>query len=401
MPMPMPAPLSDTACMRLLRGLLAQELSQAAGRRLRPAEAAAWHPGLALDSEGLGLDSLELLACASAVNGFFRLHETGLEDHLLVQPRLEGWVRVIQAGLAEGTSGFDFTTSGSTGVPRRVTHGHAALAAEVAHWAAVFADRRRIIQLVPAHHIYGCIFNTLLAEALGLEVLDGRALSPGRLARALRADDLLVGFPAGWAALLRGLDSLPPGIRAVSSTAPLPAQTHAALRAAGAAEVLEVYGSSETGGIAARASPAEPFHLLPRWHPGQDSEAASVIETATGRELLLPDRAAWDEAGGLRLLGRRDAAVQVGGVNVFPAQVAARLAGHPLVAEAAVRLDVTLPEPRLKAFVTLRQGAARQARAALEAWCREHLPAAERPVRIAVGRRLPKSELAKPADWRG
>jgi len=32
------------------------------------------------------------------------------------------------------------------------------------------------------------------------------------------------------------------------------------------------------------------------------------------------------------MLGRKDRAVQVGGINVFPAQVAARLAAHPLVA---------------------------------------------------------------------
>ena len=393
--------LSATGCQRLLRALLVQELTDGSGRTIRPAEAAAWPDDLSLDGEGLGLDSLELVGCGTAVNQFFRLHETGLEDYLLAERRLDAWVRIIQAGLAEGTTGLTFQTSGSSGEKKRCTHSHADLAAEVAHWAGVFADRRRIIQLVPPHHIYGTIFTVLLPEAMGIPVQDGRAMPPGRLARALRADDLLVGFPAGWQGLLRSLERLPDGIRAVSSTAPLPAAASHALRQAGAAEVIEIYGSSETAGIASRGAPDQPFALLPRWRPGARGARASVIEAATGLAVALPDRAQWDAAGGLRLLGRKDRAVQVGGINVFPAQVAARLAEHPLVAEAAVRLDTTLPEPRLKAFVTLRgrpKAKALDARE-LEAWCRENFPASERPVRIEIGQMLPRNAMGKMTDW--
>jgi len=261
--------LLTAACQRPVRALLVQELADGSGRAIQPAEAAAWPDDLSLDTDGLVLDSLELVGCGTAVNQFFRLHETGLEDYLLAERRLDAWVRIIEAALAEGTSGLTFRTSGSSGAKRPCTHSHASLAAEVAHWAGVFADRRRIIQLVPPHHIYGTMFTVLLPQAMVVAVLDGRALPPGRLARALRADDLLVGFPAGWPSLLRSLESLPAGIRAVSSTAPLPATTSHALRQAGAAEVIEIYGSSETAGIAARGAPDQAFTLLPRWRPGQ------------------------------------------------------------------------------------------------------------------------------------
>ncbi|NKE44238.1 AMP-binding protein [Roseomonas frigidaquae] len=401
MPTTLPvAALSDAALLRLLRSLLPQELGGAGGRAITPAKAAVWPAELSLGAEGLGLDSLELVTCAAAVNELFRLHESGVEDYLLAERRLDAWCHIIRAGMQDGTTGITFRTSGSSGAPRRFTHAHAALAAEAAHWAGIFADRRRIIQLVPAHHIYGFLFTILLPEALGVPVVDGRALSPGRLARLLRGDDLLVGFPAGWTPMLRSLDRLPDGIRATSSTAPLPAATHHALREAGAAQVVEVYGSSETAGLAARSVPEAPFALLPRWRPGQAGEAASVIEVATGAEIALPDRCEWLGGGTLRLLGRKDDAVQVGGVNVYPARVAARLAAHPLVSDAAVRLDATLPEPRLKAFVTLHTPRERAgAHAALEAWCRENLPAAERPVSIELGGRLPRNALGKLSDW--
>jgi acyl-coenzyme A synthetase/AMP-(fatty) acid ligase len=144
-----------------------------------------------------------------------------------------------------------------------------------------------------------------------------------------------------------------------------------------------------------------PFTLLPRWRRGSDGDIASIIETATGLQVPLPDCAAWSDSARLTLLGRKDMAVQVGGINVFPAQVAGRLATHPLVAEAVVRLDAELPEPRLRAFVTLRAGGpAAPALRELEAWCRSTMAAAERPVRIDIGRTLPRNALGKSADWR-
>ncbi len=392
--------ISTAACQRVLRCLLAHELSAGGARKVTPAEMAGWPDILSLDADGLGLDSLQLVACGSAVNSFFRLHDTGLEDYLLAERRLDSWVKIIQAAQAEGTAGYSFSTSGSTGVARRCTHSLATLEAEVSHWAGVFANRGRVIQLVPSHHIYGFLFTILLPERLGVEVVDGRAIAPGRLRRMLRADDLLVGFPAGWPHLLRSLETLPQGIMATSSTAPLPAATHLALRDAGVARVTEIYGSSETSGIASRTAPDAAFTLLPRWRPGGSGGDASLIEVTTGACITLPDRAEWTDDGGLRLLGRHDAAVQVGGINVYPAQVARRLETHPLVAEAAVRLDSSLQEPRLKAFCTLRTGSPSAARATLEHWCRENFSAAERPVGIQIGRQLPRNAWGKPTDWK-
>ncbi len=84
MPHPAPlAPLTEAAVLRVLRGLLADEL-RAGGRALSTLEAAAWPDDLDLGAEGLALDSLERLNFGAAVNQYFRLHETGIEDYLQV-----------------------------------------------------------------------------------------------------------------------------------------------------------------------------------------------------------------------------------------------------------------------------------------------------------------------------
>jgi O-succinylbenzoic acid--CoA ligase len=91
--------------------------------------------------------------------------------------------------------------------------------------------------------------------------------------------------------------------------------------------------------------------------------------------LRTSDLACLDPGGHLRVLGRADEVLVTGGVKVHPARVEAVLASAPGVGEVAL---LGVPDPvwgqRLVAAYT---GGA-EARA-LDAWCREHLPGAERP----------------------
>jgi 4-coumarate--CoA ligase len=395
-----PLDLPTDAVLRMLRPLLAQEVSAATGRRIEPAEAESWPDDLALGEEGLGLDSLGIMACAAAVDRLFQLHETGAEGYLLLRRRLDAWADIVCGGLRHGVSGFTFASSGSTGAPRPLPHPLATLLPEARFWAERFADRRRIVLTVPAHHIYGCLFGVLMPSLLGLPVLDRRTATPGALAREVSAGDLLVGFPTGLAALARHGARLPDDLRATSSTAPLPAETARALRDLGLAQLVEIYGSSETAGIGWRDTPEAPFRLLPRWRPGAAGHAASLIEAETGAEIPLPDHVAWLPCGLLRPTGRKDHAVQVAGVNVWPMRVAAELQAHPEITQAIARLDTTLAEPRLKAFVVPAAGAdTARLPAELAAWCATRLDPPERPVRFTIGTALPRGTMGKEADW--
>jgi 4-coumarate--CoA ligase (photoactive yellow protein activation family) len=340
------------------------------------------------------------IACATAVSTFFHVHEAGLEDRLLAESTLEGWAGIVQAALAAGTSGVTVHTSGSTGAPRACTHLWARLEAEVGHWATLLADRRRVVSCVPSHHLYGLIFTVLLPARLGVETLDARAAAPDQIGALLRGADLVVGGPL----LLTGLASAgftaPEGLALVSACGPLQWEVADALFEAGAA-VHDVYGSTETGGIALRTHPAPWHRLLPFWRAGQGGYSASVVGN-DGALTPLPDRVVWTGADTLRLDGRKDAAVQVAGADVYPAQVAACIAEHPMVAECSVRLDTSLAQPRLKAAVVPCPEAPRDASrlvATLEAFCRARFTGAERPVRIDIMPALPRSVNGKSRDW--
>jgi O-succinylbenzoic acid--CoA ligase len=96
--------------------------------------------------------------------------------------------------------------------------------------------------------------------------------------------------------------------------------------------------------------------------------------------------------GVLTVLGRRDDTIITGGENVRPEEVEAVLRAHPAVADAAVagRPDQTWGE--VVAAWVVGDGLAE---AALDAWCRERLPAFKVPRRWSFVERLPYSAGGK------
>ena len=109
----------------------------------------------------------------------------------------------------------------------------------------------------------------------------------------------------------------------------------------------------------------------------------------------------WEQDDRFRLVGRRDGAVQVGGVNVIPGQVSVALMRHPAVAEIAVRPMRPDEGSRLKAFVVPAANAPAhdELRAELHRFAISTLASAERPGAYRFGPALPCTEEGKLADW--
>jgi acyl-coenzyme A synthetase/AMP-(fatty) acid ligase len=116
---------------------------------------------------------------------------------------------------------------------------------------------------------------------------------------------------------------------------------------------------------------------------------------------MLPDEVEWCDSRSFRPLRRRDQAVQVAGINVYPQYVASRLKEHPGVADCSVRLMRPEEGVRLKAFVVPADMCLSTAalRTELSNWCRQHLKNVEQPRTFTFGERLPTQGMGKLADW--
>ncbi|WP_281914369.1 AMP-binding enzyme [Massilia varians] len=392
--------------LRVLSDLLAGELAlMRPGIARRPPP---WPPELDLVAD-LGADSLELLGLATAMEQVLGIGCIG-EERVLANPRLGAWLEAAASGLEQGGGTIRFRTSGSSGAPKDCSHLLADLWQETGALAALFADTRRIVSLVPSHHIYGFLFTVLLPRARGLDpaaLLDLRGASPGAVARQLAPGDLVVGFPDFWRAFAPVAGTLPPRVFGVSSSAPCPDEVARVVTDAGLARLVQVYGSSETAGVGWRDSPDEDYRLFPYWKAGSDAGLIARRCADGGvRNFALQDRLAWSAPGRFRPLGRIDHAVQVGGVNVFPGYVAEVLRMHPLVEDAVVRAMRPDEGQRLKAYVVPRAGVppegnpeAAALRAELVAWMAERLSTPERPAAYSFGAALPRQASGKLSDW--
>jgi acyl-coenzyme A synthetase/AMP-(fatty) acid ligase len=109
----------------------------------------------------------------------------------------------------------------------------------------------------------------------------------------------------------------------------------------------------------------------------------------------------WLDATQFQVIKRHDGAVQVGGINVFPARVQELLCRHPDVAAAQVRQASAAADGRLKAFVVPSADCVDSAQLPerLHAWLATRLTPPEMPRAITIGTELPRSSLGKLADW--
>ena len=392
----------DAAVQRFVCDLVAAELAamRLTGPALPPLP---WPEDLHIGRD-LGADSLELMGLASALAEALHMHESGIEDYLLARQTVGDWVCIAQTGLSRFSARLTFRTSGSTGTPKSCMHTLDSLWQEVRELAPRLEGTRRIFSAVPGHHIYGFLFTVLLPRALGVPgdaVTDLRSGSAARLAHQLREGDMVVGHPEFWRAAARTVPAFPAGVTGVTSTAPCPDEVSAALELAGLTTLLQVYGSSETAGVGWRTSHAQPYTLFSYWQRDGDDTGAIVRAGDHGGRHDCQDALRWLDARRFMPAGRIDQAVQVGGINVFPARVRRELLLHPDVLDASVRLMQPAEGNRLKAFVVPRNAGAdcQQLHAALDTWAGARLSAPERPRAFSFGGALPADDKGKPADW--
>jgi long-chain acyl-CoA synthetase len=416
--------LADHDLLRVCRDLAYSEIAAMPGALARLGSRTASAAPISWASEGLNLDSLARMQLATAAAVWCNAYDAGFEDLFLAKRNVADWAVVMRRAREAGAKQFTFATSGSTGARKHVRHREDILAHEAQGWAQMLQASQpvhpitraitRAIVLCPTHHIYGFIWGVLVPLALGVPALDADldnlpALLPG---------DLVVAVPDQWAWLATGQRTWPADVQGVSSTAPMPAQVHDALTTASAtaattspanpalARLLQIYGSTETAGLAYRSTSTGPYTLaagrVRNSRDGIDLQAATIAD-GKPQPMAVQDELQWQSATTFNLLRRSDESVQVGGHNVSPAWVITQLQQHSAVKEAAVRLDASLAQPRLKAFVVLKSSSDTASHAAqcnaLEQWMADTLPWYAAPSSIHYGSALPRNAMGKLTDW--
>lgn len=251
-------------------------------------------------------------------------------------------------------------TSGSSGQPLALAKRARQLEAEIEHLQQAFGSRAggpqaTVFSTVTHQHIYGLLFVTLWPLAAGRMAEVGRLAYPEEMARRLgEGPCMLVSSPAHLKRLPAGIDwqGAQACLRAVfSSGGPLPPESaHEALDTLGQSPI-EVYGSSETGGIAwrQRATHGDHWDALPgvEWRLQEGVLCVRSSHLADAQWWETSDRAQHTDDGRFILLGRADRIVKVEEKRVSLAAMEQALVATGCVSEARVLLVPTDKGERL------------------------------------------------------
>ncbi|MCL2144264.1 MAG: beta-ketoacyl synthase chain length factor [Endomicrobia bacterium] len=292
---------------------------------------------------------------------------------------------------------INFFTSGSTGAQKNCIHSQDMIKEETEGVSFLFNKIKRIVSTVPAHHSYGFIFGLQLPKLFNLNVISKAPLPFLELNKILREGDLLIAFPLFLKYLIDIDFKFPKGVTILTSTSFCPDSVFDEMLKRGAEKVIEIYGSSETGAIGFRESAGTQFFLFSFWnYEEHGSIITEVCRKNTPLRCELPDIVRSKGERMFSIIERKDHAVKIAGINVYPLKIEKILKKHNNVKDAVVRLG----GERLKAFIVLRDDAnVKAAKKSIHDYIQSVLTAHEIPRNITFGNELPLTPFGKKADW--
>ncbi len=277
------------------------------------------------------------------------LHDTSAAGHLSVAELLADRADVppITSPLPP-TPAARVMTSGSTGRSVAWDKTGAQLFNEVEVLAGTFGMTSGLVYAVtvPPSHLYGLLFGVLLPLATGSSFTRNTPLLPGEIAATIQDTraQVLVSVPTHLrAARSLSESSLASLERVFSSAGPLPEETARVFTARHHKPITEIFGSTETGGIAWRHRNADDA-----WQPlanvaiRVNAEQLLVVSspftnhTSSTTEFTTSDRVQMLPNGRFEHLGRQDGVVKIGGQRLSVPAMEECLIQHPEVEDVAI-----------------------------------------------------------------
>jgi acyl-coenzyme A synthetase/AMP-(fatty) acid ligase len=318
-------------------------------------------------------------------------HEKGLSRVSTLEPDLP-WVYLF--------------TGGSTGKPCLWSKTPRNLLGETRHiidrFHVSFEDR--ILATVPVNHIYGLLYAILLPLVSGAAVSMRSPAYPVEILSTLERErtTVLVSIPTHYRALA-GQRFGPLGLRhALSSAGPLRPQDDRSFTSKSRVALTEIYGSTETGGIATRCRGQGQPYLVPYsvvdWRI--DAERLNIRSAFLSPELgrdaegfhTVPDRVKAEGDDGFEVAGRNDGIVKVGGKRVDLGRVAQVLEACEGVRDAQV-VSAPVDSGRDNVLLAVVEGSVGVE--PIEARAIQLLEPHERPRQIKVVAEMPRSRAGK------
>jgi acyl-coenzyme A synthetase/AMP-(fatty) acid ligase/3-hydroxymyristoyl/3-hydroxydecanoyl-(acyl carrier protein) dehydratase len=315
-------------------------------------------------------------------------------------------------------------TSGTSGPGKRVTKALRHLEDEVATLenmlGGAIGAEASVVATVSPHHLYGLLFRVLWPLGSGRPFSRTSFLLPDELLAsvAARPRSVVVSSPAHLrhlAASSRLAGQAARIAEVFSSGGPLETATALSLEAALGNAPVEIFGSTETGGVARRrVSDAEPSPYWKTFPPVAVASAEGLLEVTS--PFVTPPAGAKEEgtatwrmgdriemhADGFALLGRGDRVAKVGEKTLSLPEMEAQLVAHHFVQAAAVGPYTDRRVQRVGAIVVLTRDGARhlaeEGRRSMQALLGAHLAPRWDPV--ALPRRW-RFRDALPFDARG
>lgn len=302
-------------------------------------------------------------------------------------------------------------SSGSTGLPKVIGRTPASIAEEIERFSRVDGmptTGERVLLLSSTAHSFGLVGGLLHGISAGVSsVFTPRVSAKDMLAAAERHEvHAVFGTPFHYE-LFTTAGSVPelPSLRAAVSGGELMPPGVAEMFADRFGVGLgEAYGTTETGiltmDVSGRSRPsvgtAAPGITLRTVHGELEAElpeGSPYLRGSAGDRyvdgwLRTHDRAEIDQHGAVRLFGRGDSLVVIGGLKVDLIEVEAVLRQHPLVDEAVV-----VHVDSIEAYVS--SDAEEPSATELTLWCRDRLAAFKVPRLIKVLPKLPRTSNGK------
>ena len=335
------------------------------------------------------LDSLATLQAASFVSMFFNMNAKKATEDLYAKPNLREWACVVANHLNRFKKlDITFLTSGSTGKAKKISHSLSDLVHEARLWIELNGEVRFVYSMVATNHIYGFVWATLLPALCGASVVDARKMPLSTIKENEKS--LVVTIPDCLPMLQLISHDIVSHCNVVVSGSPCHHNKLVYAVDLGVKRAIQIYGSTETGGVAWRDQNRAAYTLR------DDLEVDGDSVLYRGKKLDIQDHLSFVDSRSFNVLGRKDGVIQIKGRNVDVSVIRQKIADHCGIADSALKVKDLGDQKHIHLFIVPGKGELEdKLRDEIVTICNESVLAQN----IVFGQQVPKNEMGKVADW--